>query len=55
VPRLAWAEEEFRVVLREAEMDYVRRLTEEIANGTLDGVQWWQSIHGQDGQAETDS
>jgi hypothetical protein len=53
VPRLAWVEEEFRTVLREAELDYVRRLAEEIASGTLDGHQWWQSIHGLSGRPET--
>jgi DNA-binding PadR family transcriptional regulator len=55
VPRLAWVEDEFRIVLREAELDYVRRLADDIATGTLDGVQWWQSIHAADGQAETSS
>jgi DNA-binding PadR family transcriptional regulator len=45
VPRLAWVEEEFRTVLREAELDYVRKLAAEIANGTLDGHHWWESIH----------
>jgi DNA-binding PadR family transcriptional regulator len=45
VPRLAWVEEEFRTVLREAELDYVRKLAAEIASGTLDGHQWWESIH----------
>jgi DNA-binding PadR family transcriptional regulator len=45
VPRLAWVEEEFRTVLREAELDYVRKLATEIADGTLDGHEWWESIH----------
>ena len=45
VPRLAWVEEEFRTVLREAELDYVRKLAAEIASSTLDGHQWWESIH----------
>jgi DNA-binding PadR family transcriptional regulator len=51
VPRLAWVEEEFRTVLREAELGYVRKLATEIADGTLDGHDWWESIH--DGQPET--
>jgi DNA-binding PadR family transcriptional regulator len=54
VPRLAWVEEEFRIVLREAELDYVRALAEEIANGTLDGVRWWTSIHSSDVVPEAD-
>jgi DNA-binding PadR family transcriptional regulator len=51
VPRLAWVEEEFRTVLREAELGYVRKLATEIADGTLDGHDWWESIH--DGQPQT--
>jgi DNA-binding PadR family transcriptional regulator len=51
VPRLAWVEEEFRTVLREAELDYVRQLAAEIANGTLDGVEWWKSIHEPEGSS----
>jgi hypothetical protein len=29
------------------------RLAEEISSGTLDGHQWWQSIHGLSGEPET--
>lgn len=46
LPRLAWVEEEYRTVLREAELGYVRTLAEQIANGTLEGSDWWKSIHG---------
>ena len=46
VPRLAWVEEEYRTVLREAELGYVRTLAEQIATGTLEGIGWWKSIHG---------
>jgi DNA-binding PadR family transcriptional regulator len=53
VPRLFWVEEEFRTVLREAELSYVRRLTDQIANGTLEGDEWWKSIHGPEGQPGT--
>jgi DNA-binding PadR family transcriptional regulator len=46
VPRLAWVEEEYRTILREAELDYVAALAEQIASGTLEGIDWWKSIHG---------
>ena len=46
VPRLFWVEEEFRTVLREAELGYVRALASQIADGTLGGDDWWKAIHG---------
>ncbi len=46
VPRLFWVEEEFRTVLREAELGYVRALASQIADGTLGGEDWWKTIHG---------
>ena len=45
LPRLFWVEEEFRTVLREAELGYVRRLAGEVAAGTLEGIDWWAEIH----------
>jgi len=45
LPRLFWVEEEFRTVLREAELGYVRRLAREVADGTLEGIDWWAEIH----------
>jgi len=45
LPRLFWVEDEFRTVLREAELDFVRRLLSEIEAGSLDGLEWWRSIH----------
>jgi len=45
LPRLFWVEEEFRTVLREAELGYVRRLAREVADGTLEGIDWWVEIH----------
>jgi DNA-binding PadR family transcriptional regulator len=45
VPRLSWVEEEFRVVLRTAELDYVRQLVHDIEAGALSGTDWWKSIH----------
>jgi len=45
LPRLFWVEDEFRVALREAEFDYVRRLIAEIKSGAFDGLEWWTEIH----------
>jgi DNA-binding PadR family transcriptional regulator len=45
LPRLFWVEAEFRDVLLEAELGYVRRLALEIANRTLEGIDWWMAIH----------
>lgn len=45
LPRLFWIETEFRKVLREAELEYVRKLIHEIETGVLDGVAWWRDIH----------
>ena len=45
LPRLFWVEEEFRTVLREAELGYVRRLALDIASGALAGTEWWTEIH----------
>ena len=45
LPRLFWVEEEFRTVLRQAELGYVRRLAREVADGTLEGIDWWAEIH----------
>jgi DNA-binding PadR family transcriptional regulator len=49
-PRLFWVEEEFRMVLREAELEYVRRLVREIENGTLEGMDWWSKVHASPGE-----
>jgi DNA-binding PadR family transcriptional regulator len=45
LPRLFWVEGEFRTVLREAELAFVRRLSSEIESGSLDGLEWWKAIH----------
>ncbi len=45
LPRLFWVEAEFRVLLRETELAYVRRLADEIGNGTLEGSGWWRAVH----------
>ena len=45
VPRLLWIEREFHVALLEAELGFVRTLAEDIATGTLDGLDWWRALH----------
>jgi DNA-binding PadR family transcriptional regulator len=45
LPRLLWIESEYGVVLREAELDYVRKLIRDIESGALDGLEWWREIH----------
>jgi DNA-binding PadR family transcriptional regulator len=45
LPRLFWVEAEFGMVLREAELGYVRELIRDIGSGALDGVQWWREVH----------
>ncbi len=49
LPRLFWVESEFRDRLRETELEFVRRLSDQIANGTLEGLDWWRSIHARAG------
>jgi DNA-binding PadR family transcriptional regulator len=48
LPRLFWVEAEYRTALREAELDYVRRLARDISNGSLEGIDWWRQIHESD-------
>lgn len=50
LPRLFRIDNDFTLVLKEAELDYVHRLTGEIASGTLDGMDWWRQVHYEDGQ-----
>jgi len=45
LPRLFWVEAEFRMILRAAELSYVRKLTAEIASGSLEGIEWWREVH----------
>jgi hypothetical protein len=42
-------EEEFRDLLRQTELEYVRRLAREIEAGTLEGLDWWRAVHQADG------
>jgi len=56
--RLFLVEAEHELVLREAELSWVRELVREIEDGTLDGMREWESLHsgaattGADGAAE---
>ena len=45
IPRLHRVEDEYRTALTEAALSYVRRLAEEIDEGSLDGIEWWNGIH----------
>jgi DNA-binding PadR family transcriptional regulator len=45
VARLFLVESEHELVLREAELEWVRRLVREIEDGTLDGMREWESFH----------
>ena len=45
VARLFLVEAEHELVLREAELAWVRKLVREIEAGTLDGMSEWQSFH----------
>lgn len=44
-PRLFWVEGEFRMALRAAELEYVRKLAEDIESGTFDGLEWWRDAY----------
>lgn len=45
LPRLFWVESDFANAMKEAELEWVRRLCREISTGTLEGVAWWKSVH----------
>lgn len=44
LPRVFNIDLEHRVMLREAELTWVRSLADEISAGTLDGTKQWQSM-----------
>jgi hypothetical protein len=52
VPRLIWIGEELGNILRETEVAYVRGLIRDIEEGTLEGLGWWKSVQGSDGEPE---
>jgi DNA-binding PadR family transcriptional regulator len=45
LPRLFWIEDEYRIVLRRAERDWVKSLVDDIESGRLDGLQTWRGFH----------
>jgi DNA-binding PadR family transcriptional regulator len=45
IPRVFLIEGEFAIALREAELAWVRGLLQEIADGTLTGVEQWRQFH----------
>ena len=45
VPRLFWIESEYRVTLREAELNWTRGLIVDLANGSLEGMERWIEFH----------
>lgn len=50
LPRLFSIEGEFRTVLRQAELDFVRQLIDDIETGALGGVAWWRAVHDNNGE-----
>ena len=45
VPRLFWIESEYRVTLREAELNWTRGLIADITAGSLEGMERWLEFH----------
>jgi len=45
VPRLFWIESEYRITLREAELQWTRGLITDIASGSLEGMERWLAFH----------
>jgi DNA-binding PadR family transcriptional regulator len=50
LPRLFLVESEHELMLREAELEWVRALVEEIESGALGSLSEWRSLHAQQGQ-----
>jgi DNA-binding PadR family transcriptional regulator len=48
LPRLLWVEAEYAARARQAERDFVADLIADIASGTLEGIEWWRTIHAGD-------
>ncbi len=51
LPRLFLVEAEHELVLREAELGWVRELVGEIRDGTLGGIDQWEAVHAGEGEA----
>ncbi len=45
LPRLFTVESEYRLVLREAELEWVGTLAREIEKGMLEGIDQWRALH----------
>jgi DNA-binding PadR family transcriptional regulator len=45
VPRLFWIESEYRITLREAELNWTRGLIADLASGSLEGMERWTEFH----------
>jgi len=49
LPRILWVEGEFAIALREAELEFVRRLVADIRADVITGIGWWRALHADDG------
>jgi len=45
VPRLFWIESEYRVTLRQAELNWTRGLIADLDSGSLEGMERWVEFH----------
>jgi DNA-binding PadR family transcriptional regulator len=45
LPRLFRIEAEYSLALKRTELEFVRTLASEIRAGSLEGSEWWQSVH----------
>jgi DNA-binding PadR family transcriptional regulator len=45
VPRLFWIESEYRITLREAELEWTRGLIADLTSGSLEGMERWVKFH----------
>jgi DNA-binding PadR family transcriptional regulator len=45
LPRLFWVEGEYHQVMRQAELDYVRKLSRDISADRLEGTTWWRHAY----------
>ena len=52
LPRLFLVESEHELILRDAELSWVRGLVREIEDGTLDGLGQWEALHAEGGMAD---
>ena len=48
LPRIFELETEYEERVLEAELDYVRRLVEEMSSGSLEGLELWETFHRED-------